>query len=111
MCAKIAGTQFEDVNGFVTMAIKEMQKTHGKPREKIASGKTKEGPDYFINKDPATKNYSQWERVAYIQLPRAVAYIVFSSRDEASYDKGAPALQEVLKTLVCLEPKDGSKPR
>jgi hypothetical protein len=36
MYAKIAGTQFEDVNGFVTMAIKEMQKTHGKPKEKIA---------------------------------------------------------------------------
>ena len=42
---------------------------------------------------------------------RAVAYIVLSSRDEASYDKGAPALQEVLKTLVYLEPKDESKPR
>lgn len=40
-----------------------------------------------------------------------VAYIVLSSRDEASYDKGAPALQEVLKTLVYLEPKDESKPR
>jgi hypothetical protein len=111
MYAKIAGTQFEDVNGFVTMAIEEMQKTHGKPKEKIASGKTKDGHDYFINEYPATKNYSQWERVAYIQLPRAVAYIVLSSRDEASYHKGAPALQEVLKTLVYLEPKGGSKPR
>jgi hypothetical protein len=45
MYAKIAGIQFEDVNGFVTMAIKEMQKTHGKPKEKIASGKTKDGHD------------------------------------------------------------------
>jgi hypothetical protein len=49
--------------------------------------------------------------LAYIQLTRAVAYIVLSSRDEASYHKGAPALQEVLKTLVYLEPKDESKPR
>src|SRR6266700_1133385 len=105
MYAKIAGTQFEDVNAFVAMAIKEMQKTHGKPKEKIASGKTRDGHDYFINEYPATKSYSQWERVAYVQLPRAVTYIVLSSRDEASYHKDSSALQEVLKTFVYLEPK------
>ena len=105
MYAKIASTQFEDVNDFVAMAIKEMQKTHGKPKEKIASGKTRDGHDYFINEYPATKSYSQWERVAYIQLPRAVAYIVLSSRDESSYRKDSGVLQEVLKTFVYLEPK------
>jgi hypothetical protein len=105
MYAKIAGTQFEDVNAFVAMAIKEMQKTHGKPKEKIASGKTRDGHDYFINEYPATKSYSQWERIAYVQLPCAVAYIVLSSRDEASYRKDSPALQEALKTFVYLEPK------
>src|SRR5258708_34205037 len=71
MYAKIASTQFEDVNAFVAMAIKEMAKTHGKPKEKIASGKTHDAHDYFINEYPATKNYSQWERVAYVQLPHA----------------------------------------
>src|SRR5438477_3912414 len=94
MYAKIASTQFEDVNAFVAMAIKEMAKTHGKPKEKIASGKTHDGRDYFINEYPATKNYSQWERVAYVQLPHAVAYIVLSSRNEASYRKDAGALPE-----------------
>ena len=87
------------------MAIKEMQKTHDKPKDKIASGKTRDGHDYFINEYSATKSYSQWERVAYIQLPHAVAYIVLSSRDKANYRKDSPALQEVLKTFVCLEPK------
>jgi len=91
------------------MAIKDMAKTHGKPKEKIASGKTKDGPDYFINEYPATKTYSQWERVGYVQLPHAVAYIVLSSRDETSYRKALPALEEVLKTLVYLEPKADSK--
>ena len=105
MYAKIASTQFEDVNAFVAMAIKEMQKTHGKPKEKIASGKTRDGHDYFINEYPATKSYPQWERVAYVQLPRAVTYIVLSSRDEASYRKDSGALQEVQKTFVYLEPK------
>jgi hypothetical protein len=109
MYAKIAGTKFEDVSAFVAMAIKEMQKTHGKPKEKVASGKTGDGHDYFINEYPATKTYSQWECVAYVQLPKAVAYIVLSSRDEASYRKDSLALQEVLKSFIYLEPKTGTK--
>ena len=108
MYAKIASTEFEDVNAFVVWAIKGMMKTHGKPKEKIASGKTKDGRDYFINEYPATKTYSQWERVGYIQLPHAVAYIVLSSRDKASYEKDSGALEKVLKTLVYLEPKKAS---
>jgi len=105
MYAKIASTQFEDAEKFVAMAIKEMKDRHGLPKKKIDKGKTGDGHDYFINEYPATKTYSQWERVAYVQLPKAVAYIVLSSRDEASYRKDAPALREVLKTFGYLEPK------
>ncbi len=112
MYAKIASTQFEDANAFVAMAIKDMEKTHGKPKEKIASGKTKDGHDYFINEYRATKTYSQWERVGYVQLPHAVAYIVLSSRDNASYKKDSGALEDVLKnTFVYLEPKKDSETR
>ena len=107
--AKIASTQFEDVNAFVAKSIKEMKDRHGTPKEKIVSGKTRDGHDYFINEYPATKSYSQWERVAYVQLPRAVAYIVLSSQDEPSYRKDSGALQEVLKTFVYLEPKLDNK--
>jgi hypothetical protein len=105
MYAKIASTEFEDVNEFVAWAIKGMKAKHGSPKEKIASGKTKDGRDYFINEYPATKTYSQWERVGYVQLPHAVAYIVLSSREKTNYSKDAPALEKVLKTLVYLEPK------
>src|SRR6266478_5077880 len=105
MYANIAGTQFEGVNVFVAMAIKEMEKIHGRPKEKIASGKTKDGHDYFINEYSATKTYSQWERVGYVQLPRGVAYIVLTSRDKASYQKDSDELEKVLKTLIYLEPK------
>jgi hypothetical protein len=108
--AKIASTQYEDAEKFVAVAIKEMEKTHGKPKEKIASGKTKDGHEYFINEYPATKTYSQWERVGYVQLPHAVAYIVLSSRDQASYRKDSGALEKVLKTLVYIEPKFENKP-
>jgi len=105
MYAKITSTEFEDVNAFVAWAIKGMKAKHGTPKEKIASGKAKGGYDYFINEYPATKTYSQWERVGYVQLPHAVAYIVLSSRDKASYQKDSGALEKVLKSLVYLEPK------
>ncbi len=48
---------------------------------------------------------SQWERVGYVQLPQGVAYIVLTSRDQASYQKDLGALEKVLKTLVYVEPK------
>jgi hypothetical protein len=106
MYAEIAGTKLEDVNEFVATAIKEMAATHGKPKEKIVSGKTKDGHDYFINEYPATKTYSQWERVAYVQLPHAVAYIVLSSRDKVSYQRDSGALESMLKnSFLYLEPK------
>src|SRR5437868_12271818 len=105
MYANMAGAEFEGVNAFVEMAIKEMKAKHGTPKEKIASGKTKDGHDYFINEYPATKTYSQWERVGYVQLPLGVAYIVLTSRDQASYQKDSGALEKVLKTLVYVEPK------
>jgi len=105
MYAKVASPHWEGVNAFVTMAIKEMKAKHGMPKEKIASGKTKDGHDYFINEYPATKNYSQWERVGYVQLAQGVGYIVLSSRDRASYQKDSGALEQVLKSLVYVEPK------
>jgi hypothetical protein len=48
---------------------------------------------------------SQWKRVGYAQLPQAVAYVVLTSRDQASYQKNFGALEKVLKTLVYVEPK------
>jgi len=109
MYAKIAGTGFTEVDKFVATAIKEMQKTHGLPKRKVVVGKTGDGKAFFINEYPATKAYSQWERVAYIQLPNAVAFIVLSSRNEADYKKDAPALQETLKSFAYMEVKGEKK--
>jgi tetratricopeptide (TPR) repeat protein len=105
MYANLAGSEWEGVEAFVTMAIQEMKAKHGIPKQKIASGKTKDGHDYFINEYPATKTYSQWERVGYVQLPQGVAFIVLTSRDQASYQKDSGVLEKVLKTMVYVEPK------
>ena len=78
MYANLAGPEWEGIDAFVEMAINEMRAQHGTPKRKIASGKTKDGHDYFINEYPATKTYSQWERVGYIQLPLGVAFIVLT---------------------------------
>jgi hypothetical protein len=102
MYAKIASTDYEDVEKFVAMAVKH-GKVHGKPKEKVDSVKTGDGQPYFINEYPGTKLYSQRERVAYIQLPKAVAYIVFSARDEATYRKDFSALNEVLKSFAYMK--------
>src|SRR5262245_15280845 len=105
MYAKVASPQWEGVDAFVTWAIQGMKAKHGTPKQKIASGKTKDDHDYFINEYPATKTYSQWERVGYVQLPQGVAYIVLSSRDQANYKKDSGALEKVLRTLTYVEPK------
>jgi hypothetical protein len=111
MYAKIASTQFTDVEAFVAKAIKEMQKTHRTPKQKIESGKTSDGHPFYINEYPATKSYSQWERVAYVQLPGAVAYIVLSSRDEPSYRKDSSALREVLKSFAYMKVENDQEKR
>jgi hypothetical protein len=103
--AKIASTQYTDAETFVARAIKEMEKVHGLPKEKIESGKTGDGHAYFVNEYSPSDSYSQYERIAYVQLPKAVAYIVLSARNEASYRKHAGALHEVLKSFAYLEPK------
>jgi tetratricopeptide (TPR) repeat protein len=105
MYAKVASPQWEGVNAFVEWAIQGMKAKHGTPKQKIASGKTKDGHDYFINEYPATKTYSQWERVGYVQLPQGVAYIVLTSRDQSSYKRDSGVLENVLKSLVYVEPK------
>src|SRR5437867_11888282 len=104
MYANMAGAEFEGVNTFVETAIEEMKAKHGIPKEKIASGKTKDGHDYFINGYPATKTYSQWERVGYVQLAQGVAFIVLTSRDKASYQKDSGQLEKVMKTRSYIEP-------
>lgn len=105
MYAKVASPQWEGVNAFVSWAIEGMKAKRGMPKQKIASGKTKDGHDYFINEYPATKNYSQWERVGYVQLPQGVGYIVLTSRDQASYKKDSDVLEKVLQSLLYVEPK------
>ena len=100
MYAKIASTIYEDYEAFAKDAVADMKKERpGFTMKRVTSGKTGGGEPYFINEYPATKFYKRSERVAYIQLPKAVAYIVFSADEKASYEKQKGALDEAVKSL------------
>ncbi|HEX8077466.1 MAG TPA: hypothetical protein VF511_06590 [Chthoniobacterales bacterium] len=100
MYAKIASTKYEDSKAFVRDAIDDMKKSRpGFESKQVASGTTAGGQPYIINEYPPTKDYKRFERVAYVQLPKAVAYIVFSADNKAGYQKHQGALEETVKSL------------
>lgn len=106
MYTKIASTSVEEAEAFAKTAIEEMKKQRGDYKTKrVESGKTKDGCDWFVNEYSPNKKYARFERVAYVQLPKAVAYIVYSADKEERFRKHQPALQEVLKSFTYLEPK------
>ncbi len=111
MYTKIASTSIEDAEAFAKKAIEEMKQERGEYKtERVESGKTKDGRAYFINDYGPSENYSRHERVAYVQMPRAVAYVVYSADDEAVFRKYQSALQQVVKSFTCLEVKSGQSP-
>jgi hypothetical protein len=109
MYAKIAGTDIDESEAFAKKAITEMKKQRGDYETKrIDSGKTGDGCPYFVNEYSPAKNYPRFERVAYIQLPKAVAYVVYSADGEAAFRKHQSALTEVLKSFASMELKGDS---
>lgn len=112
MYAKIASTKYEDAEAFAKDAIADMKKERpGFKMERVASGKTAGGEAYFINEYPPTKEYKRSERVAYIQLPKAVAYIVFSADEKSAYAKHRGALEEAVKSLRSMNVDYPEKPK
>jgi len=112
MYAKIASTSYEDSGAFVKDAIADMKKTRpGFKMKKIASGKTAGGESYVINEYQPTETYKRFERVAYVQLPKAVAYIVFSADDKSAFEKHQGALEEAVKSLRSMEVDSPDKPK
>ena len=112
MYAKIASTIYEDYEAFAKDAIDDMKKKRpGFKMKRIASGKTAGGQAYFINEYPPSEGYKRFERVAYVQLPKAVAYIVFSADEKAAYQKHQGALEETVKTLRAMNVDYPEKPK
>lgn len=106
MYAKIAGTDVTDAEAFAKKAIAESTKQRGKfAVKRSATGKTAGGETYFVNDYAANDDYSRSERVAYIQMPKAVAYVVFSAEEKSTLEKHAKALTQVLESFRAMEAK------
>jgi hypothetical protein len=106
MYAKIASTSVENAEAFAKTAIEEMKKQRGEYKTKrVESGKTKDGHAYFVNEYSPGEKYPRYERVAYIQLPKAVAYVVYTADDEVAFRKHQSALQQLLKSFGYLAVK------
>lgn len=110
MYTKIAGTDATDYEAFAKKAIAEMEKERGAfPVKRIASGKTADGQSYFVNEYSPTEEYPRCERVAYIQMPRAVAYVVFSAEKRATLEKHEQALTRLLESFRAMDAKTEKK--
>jgi hypothetical protein len=106
MYAKIASTSYEDAEAFARTAIDEIKKERGDYEVKrVATGKTKGGQSYFINQYSPSEKYPRIERVAYVQMPKAVAYIVFSCENEQALRKHQRALTELVESLTAMDAK------
>lgn len=111
MYAKIASTSYEDYEAFAKDAIEDMKKDRpGFSMKRVASGKTADGLTYFINEYSPTKTYKRFECVAYLQLPKAVAYIVFSADKKSAFEKHRGALEEAAKSVRAMDVNYPGKP-
>ena len=112
MYARIASTDTEDYEAFAKVAIADLKnKRPGLKPKRISAGKTAGSLLYFINEYPPTKAYARSERVAYVQLPKAVAYIVFSADEASAYREHKDALEETVKSMLSLEVDYPGKPK
>jgi hypothetical protein len=106
MYAKVASAEYEDAEAFAKKAIAEAKKERGEFEVKrIESGKTKSGQTYFINEYSPNADYPRHERVAYVQLEKAVAYLVFSGDNLEIFRKEQAALKQAVESLVALTVK------
>jgi len=108
MYAKIAGTDVTNHEAFAAKAIKEMKRERGDfAVKRLDSGKTSDGRPYFVNDYAPTDEYPRHERVAYIQMPKAVAYVVFSADTKEGLRKHEGALKQVLASFASMDVKKG----
>jgi len=99
MYANIASPEYPDKEVFIKFAIDSFKKDDNAfIFRKIQDGSTKEGFIYTIN-EYFRPNHSHYERVAYLQMPGAVAYIVYSAFSEKDYHKYVSSLNDVLNTF------------
>ncbi len=105
MYAKIASTTYTEREKFVGSALAHYTKTNPEFKStRVAEDKTGDGHSYWINEYRHGKQEgaekSQFERVAYVQLPGAVAYVVLTCPSEELLKKHADTVKDVMKAFT-----------
>ena len=97
MYAKIASTNYENINTFIDFAIKEFKKEDlDFYHKELKTGKI--DSNKYIIMDYQGGPYNSYERVFYIQMEKAVGYVVFSARNEEDFNKYSDAIFEIAES-------------
>ena len=99
MYAKIASPEFRSHEGFAQWAIRKLRKEEvGFHFKRIRTGMTQYGHPYFVNEYREPRR-PRFERVAYIQLPDAVAVVVYTARTKSAFKADRERLDDVLRSF------------
>ena len=98
MYAKIASTNYEKVQPFIDFALKEF--IHEDPNFEYKEFKTGKinNLEYKIM-DYKGGPYKSYERVFYVQMEKAVGFIVFTTNDKDIFDDNSKAIFEVIESF------------
>ena len=97
MYAKIAGTNFDNMDSFIAFAIKEFKREDSNFYYKELKKGNIDSTNYVIM-DYRGGPYNSHERVVYIQMKKAVGYIVFSAQNRDDFIKYSDAIFEVVNS-------------
>lgn len=99
MYAKIASERFPRRDDFVAWTLAQFKQDDPEFQYRTRDpGETTDGYDYVLL-EYARPSYPRFERVAYIQFPDAVAFVVYSATKWDSYLATSRLLEEVLATI------------
>jgi hypothetical protein len=97
--AKLSSPEYTQKDEFIRLTIENYKKADSKfSFSKVIDGKTKEGFNYTIYQY-IRPSISLSERVAYVQLPESVAYIVYSSFESQVFNKYFDTFANVINSF------------
>ena len=100
MYAKIASPEYPEKSKFIEFTVDYFKSDDSQFTSNIVEeGKTKEGYEYTVN-EYNRPSYPLYEQTAYIQLPEAVAYIVYSAPSKELRTSELEKFRETVNSFI-----------
>jgi len=97
MYSKIASPNYDKIDLFINYAIKEFQKEDPNfDHKELKNGQIDDKKYIIMNYQGGI--YNSYERVFYIQMEKAVGYVVFSARNQTDFKKYSNAIFEIVES-------------